>query len=603
MRKEKRNFKLQDEFVKEEDQIDTVDVQLTSTKINFSLLQLFKYSQYVQEEFLHNFITNNLITKLQKIEKENHIKSESIKTFFKFIEDGELFITEDEYFDLYKLSEIFKVNPLKKCLQNYTRENSSNINFLIELILNQQSTKSEFFSSDLISIDAEELLKDQIDKCLSNKKFGKLPISTIYRILEKSKENLKSSDLLYDFIIESIEERCSLFQFIQFNSISDEKFIEIFEYYQQNKNSINYFHFLPVDLKYIKTLKDEKQSLEKKVKEIERKSQEQQELLKKKINDFDDKNKKLEKENNNLQTQINKILNDHKEKVNLIKNDFEQQIRKITKNNDQLKIEIEKLEQKNKSFQAQINKIIDDHLQKENRINSEFEQKINELTKNNDVLKAQIANLEKEKKDQKLQIDQLNSQIQKLKSENKKCIDEKEILVKKVEKEKEKGISLPYTGNNVFNGIINYLKINKNVDDYLRITSSSEYSDHLNKNVIRFDSRKYFASDDIQNSWICFEFINHFIILQNYTFRFYSRGGCNPKSWIVEGSNDNIKWDFLSNQDSTFIRNESNLTHTFKIENANNKKFKFIRLRQPNQNFYNDNHFCIDCIEFYGNLI
>ena len=117
------------------------------------------------------------------------------------------------------------------------------------------------------------------------------------------------------------------------NSLSDEKFDELYKYYVDG----NFFYqYLPIDLKYIKYLKDDKKSLEKQIKS-------QQNLFKNDISNYESKISKLEQEKNELQEKINKITIDFENSQTKMKNEFHEEIKKITESNNKLKIQINEI--------------------------------------------------------------------------------------------------------------------------------------------------------------------------------------------------------------------------------------------------------------------
>lgn len=557
-------FKLQDEFNKEKDQKDKINIQLNSTNINFSFLQLFKYSQSVQESYLQNIITNELINQIQEIENKYHISSKSIEIFFKFIEDEYVSISEEEYFDLYKLSKIFKVKSLEKCLQKYSQENSTNINFLISIILQQKTNKQEYeydtelFSNDYISIDAEEILKNRINECLLNKKFAKLPISTIYRLLEKNNnQHTISGELLYDFINESIEERCSLLRFIQFHTFSDEKFNKLYNDYKQHHHK--YFVFLQNDIEYIKQLRDDKKLLEKKIDDLERKNRENEMEHSLILKNLQEQTSKLIEENNELHSKINKI----------------------TKENDE----------------------------KQKRTEAKFEEKIKEITINKQKYDEEIKILSKEKNEQKSQIEDLNSQIIKL----------KDMLAKdKNQEEKNSVVQIMYDGRteNQFKGIIYKLSEgnaenlkNKKIID---VTSSSIYCNNTNKydpwHAVNFNTRNSFWSENESDSWLCYDFIEKKVKPFFYSIRsnqFDSSGWHHPKSWVIEGSNNKINWINLDSKTNERSLDDEYVSNTFEITNKRDSKdfYRFLRIRQIGVNTRNAKNLTLSSLEFFGEII
>lgn len=90
---------------------------------------------------------------------------------------------------------------------------------------------------------------NRANECLQNENFGLLPISIVYCILSKSEEI--PNDLLFDFISKSIEERCTLFNFLNIQNLSDIKLGELFDLYDQNPNCFQYF---PSNFGFLKSI-------------------------------------------------------------------------------------------------------------------------------------------------------------------------------------------------------------------------------------------------------------------------------------------------------------------------------------------------------------
>ena len=83
----------------------------------------------------------------------------------------------------------------------------------------------------------------------------------------KSTEEI-SGDLLFDFISKSIESRFPLFSFLNYNSLSDEKFSELIDLHGQNQH---YFQYLPPNLMYWKSIKDENKVIKNQLDELNKK--------------------------------------------------------------------------------------------------------------------------------------------------------------------------------------------------------------------------------------------------------------------------------------------------------------------------------------------
>ena len=86
--------------------------------------------------------------------------------------------------------------------------------------------------------------------------FGKIPISTIYPIIEKTvtfiktkKKKKKKQEIYYTISSkQNIKEMLTLFRFLNFRNLTDEKFNRSYELFERDddnekKNYIDYFHF------------------------------------------------------------------------------------------------------------------------------------------------------------------------------------------------------------------------------------------------------------------------------------------------------------------------------------------------------------------------
>lgn len=79
-----------------------------------------------------------------------------------------------------------------------------------------------------------------------------------------------------------------------------------------------------------------------------------------------------------------------------------------------------------------------------------------------------------------------------------------------------------------FDGVINYLKQNLeySINELIDIESSSVFNSSTEpNNVYLFDnSKKYFKTNNEENSWICFDFKNNRIIPTSYVIKSYNFG-------------------------------------------------------------------------------
>ena len=196
---------------------------------------------------------------------------------------------------------------------------------------------------------------------------------------------------------------------------------------------------------------------------------------------------------------------------------------------------------------------------------------------------------------------------------------EKVELKERYRQEMEKAKSFDYTKENEFKGIINNFMIQTKgqIEQKVNITSSSVYNDKDNvkpTNVALFDdTAKFFSSGDEEDSWIRFDFRGSRVLPSGYTIR-SAAGGQNdihPRSWVIEGSNDEETWVTIHKVDGCDILNGKNIVHTFIINNKESEtRFRFIQMRLTGPNWFGflykrECAYCltIDSFELYGHLI
>mgnify|MGYP001087271975 CR=1 FL=1 len=210
-------------------------------------------------------------------------------------------------------------------------------------------------------------------------------------------------------------------------------------------------------------------------------------------------------------------------------------------------------------------------------------------------------------------INDINNQIWHNLSTRFRCeiIQEKEEITGKIERygynnnnKKNRGQLFTSNNDDKFDGIINYLKNESNYN--IGITSSTTHSSLIPSNVIEYEDRnKWFHSKDQPNNWICFDFNEKRIIPSNYKIRssIYDVNQHNPRSWNIEGSNDNANWEILSEEKDSQYLNGKHLVHLFTINNKITKEYRYIRMRLTGKNWMDYDYFMLDSFELYGNLI
>lgn len=173
----------------------------------------------------------------------------------------------------------------------------------------------------------------------------------------------------------------------------------------------------------------------------------------------------------------------------------------------------------------------------------------------------------------------------------------------------KKFLTFPVSESSPFNGIFNFLtnQSNNQILTEIRITtSSSSTSDGIPQSVLLYEDRnKYFSSQNIENSWICFEFLNRYLVPSGYSIRTaIPIVSAHPRSWVIEVSKDGQKWQTIDEEKNCQFLRGNKKTHTFNVKSSNGKEVRFVRMRLTDQNWQGDGNNClvIESFELFGSL-
>ena len=87
------------------------------------------------------------------------------------------------------------------------------------------------------------------------------------------------------------------------------------------------------------------------------------------------------------------------------------------------------------------------------------------------------------------------------------------------------------------------------------------------------------------------------------SYAYFKENVYHPKSWVIEGSNDENSWEIIDEQMNNHTLNYPKIVHTFAFQNLESKKFRYLRMRQTDVNWGNNKRLCINAIELFGCLI
>lgn len=152
-------------------------------------------------------------------------------------------------------------------------------------------------------------------------------------------------------------------------------------------------------------------------------------------------------------------------------------------------------------------------------------------------------------------------------------------------------------GDDNFDGTIKFLVDESNGDISEKVVLTALANQHLCKCVTQYNANDYYSSNNSENSWICFDFKDKRIIPSNYQIKSYDDGTPSdyPKSWIIEGLNENGEWENLSTVNDCSYLNGRCLSHIFAVTNPNQ-----IRMTHKGKNWWSNKILQINCFELYG---
>jgi hypothetical protein len=205
---------------------------------------------------------------------------------------------------------------------------------------------------------------------------------------------------------------------------------------------------------------------------------------------------------------------------------------------------------------------------------------------------------------------QQNQSIRQYRNQQKITVyEENEKLRKEIEKSKNeieqlqqenvklKTIEIPISG---YNGIISELR--KATSNSVVVTCSSEDSSSDKcQNVLNHDDNSRFCSKSIENSWICFEFINKKVLLSAYLLRHQIWNDSYVlRNWKVEGSNDNVNWFMIDKKENDQSLHQTLQEATFQCQPPS--PCSFIKITQIGKNSANDLRIFLNFVEFSGKV-
>lgn len=200
-------------------------------QVKFSTL--INKSKYIRNKYKYSEALDSIQEEIEEIEDKFNISEESIKDFFHLIQDEKVNIPIERYRDIYTLSEYFCITKFTTVLDKISRkELLKDLNFTIQFLIDSQKVNDHMETK--VTSKIESFLKEQINECIKNDKFRELPISTLYRIIDISKEKV-DNNLLVDFILKSDSSHFILLKFVELQKLTEKKIEELINFFDNQE--------------------------------------------------------------------------------------------------------------------------------------------------------------------------------------------------------------------------------------------------------------------------------------------------------------------------------------------------------------------------------
>ena len=135
------------------------------------------------------------------------------------------------------------------------------------------------------------------------------------------------------------------------------------------------------------------------------------------------------------------------------------------------------------------------------------------------------------------------------------------------------------------------------------IVTSASNDHNLPSLVTTRGNSDYWMSQNKPDQFIKFNFGTKQAKITSYSIKTikFGDGSCHLKSWVLEGSNDDIDYTVIDTRDTNEL-NGSNIVGNFDLEN-DSSPYKYLQIRMTGPNCRGDNTMAINAVEFFGILI
>lgn len=150
------------------------------------------------------------------------------------------------------------------------------------------------------------------------------------------------------------------------------------------------------------------------------------------------------------------------------------------------------------------------------------------------------------------------------------------------------------------NGLLSYFRYIHKTKEYIAITNSEDNL-YPKENVLNILTPQFWGSSDSTDPiWIGISFLHYNIKVSHYTIRQYVGDGNMLKTWIFQGSNDDITWDDLDSQNSKDFCQLGETLDTFSVPESKQNYYKKYRFYKNGSSCLYPTFWRLSGIELFG---
>jgi hypothetical protein len=127
---------------------------------------------------------------------------------------------------------------------------------------------------------------------------------------------------------------------------------------------------------------------------------------------------------------------------------------------------------------------------------------------------------------------------------------------------------------------------------------TTPYQSYSPENVLNFNTDNYYHSKNEPNQWLLFDLKGKSFEMKQIRIHICNKNI--PRSWTLQGSNDNLNWTPIHTQGEDDRCNVQSNTVTYNINC--DQSFTYFKFVQQSQNYHNHNSLVLYSVEFIGHL-